>query len=93
MSRYARRVDTNQRDIIAVLEKVGCAVTVMSRAGDGFTDLFITRAGIHYILECKSRWGKLTQPQIDFHAKHQPVHIVRNEIEALEAVGLIGYGG
>ena len=88
MSRYARKVDTAQAGIITALEKVGCNVTDMSRAGNGFADLFITRAGIHYIVEVKSRYGTLTPAQVEFHAKHQPVHTVRNEIQALAAVGL-----
>jgi hypothetical protein len=88
VSRYARKVDTAQAGIITVLEKAGCAVTDMSGAGNGFTDLFVTRAYVHYILEVKSRTGKLTDPQADFHAKHQPVHIVRTPKQALRAVGL-----
>ncbi len=91
MSRYARKVDNNQSDIIAVLEKAGCEVTDMSVAGNGFTDLFVTRAGIHYPIEIKGRYGKLTPAQVRFHAKHQPVHTVRTPEQALEAVGLIGY--
>ena len=89
MSRYARKVDSSQAGIVAALEKAGCNVTDMSAAGNGFTDLFITRAGVHYIVEVKSRHGKLTPAQIEFHAKHQPVHTVRDEIQALRAVGLM----
>lgn len=88
MSKYARRVDNVQREIIVALTVAGCNVTNMSRAGDGFPDLFVTRAGIHYILETKARYGKLTDAQIRFHVKHQPVHTVRTPEEALKAVGL-----
>jgi hypothetical protein len=88
VNRYARKVDDNQAEVIRALEKAGCAVTDMSATGNGFTDLFVTRAYVHYILEVKSRAGKLTDPQADFHAKHQPVHIVRTPKQALRAVGL-----
>jgi Holliday junction resolvase len=88
VSRYARKVDTAQAGIIAALEKVGCNVTDMSGAGNGCPDLFVTRAGTHYVLEVKSPTGKLTPAQVEFHDKHQPVHLVRTEIEALASVGL-----
>ena len=88
MSKYARKVDNNQSEIIDVLTFAGCNVTDMSAAGNGFTDLFVTRAGVHYILEIKGRYGKLTRLQKLFHAKHQPVHTVRTPEEALKAVGL-----
>ena len=92
VSRYARKVDFTQSDIVMALELCGCNVTDMSGAGNGVPDLIVTRAGLHYWLECKSRSGKLTPAQVKFHAKHEPVHIVRDRLQALEAVGLIGYG-
>ncbi|GAG32634.1 unnamed protein product [marine sediment metagenome] len=88
MNRFARKVDNNQSEIIDALTFAGCNVTDMHSAGDGFTDLFVTRAGVHYILEIKGRYGKLTKPQELFHAKHKPVHTVRTPEEALKAVGL-----
>ena len=93
MSPHARRVDNNQAEIARALAFAGCNVTDMSGAGNGFGDLFVTRAETHYILECKGRYGKLTPAQVRFHAKHQPVHVVRSIDEALAAVGLIGHGG
>ncbi len=92
MSRYARRVDANQSVIVAALRQVGCEVTVMSAAGHGMSDLVVTRAGLNYLIETKTAKGKLTPAQIKFHAKHH-VQIARTRIQALEAVGLIGYGG
>ena len=88
MNRYARKVDINQPEIIDALTYAGCNVTDMSAAGNGFTDLFVTRAGVHYVLEIKGRHGKLTLPQKLFHAKHKPVHTVRTPEQALKAVGL-----
>ena len=88
MGRYDRKKDANQNEIVSALEKAGCAVTDMSAAGDGFTDLLVTRARVHYLLEVKTDNGKLTDPQIRFHVKHQPVHTVRTIDEAFRAVGL-----
>ena len=77
MGRYNRKKDANQNEIVDALEKVGCSVTDMSAVGDGFTDLFVTRAFVHYLIEVKTDAGVLTDPQIRFHAKHQPTHTVR----------------
>ena len=92
MNRFARKVDTTQSDIVDALERIGCEVTDTSGAGWGIPDLIVTRAGVNYLLECKSMRGKLTPAQIKFHFKHV-VHIVRTPEEAIEAVGLIGYVG
>jgi Holliday junction resolvase len=89
MGRYNRRKDANQNEIVQAYEKAGCTVTDMSTAGDGFTDLLITRAGAHYLVEIKSKHGTLTEPQKLFHVKHAPVHIVRTIDQAFRAVGLI----
>jgi Holliday junction resolvase len=89
LSRYNRRKDANQNEIVDALEKAGCSVTDLSTTGDGVTDLLVTRAGVHYLVEVKSKDGVLTDPQIRFHVKHAPVHIVRTIEQAFRAVGLI----
>jgi Holliday junction resolvase len=88
MSRYARRKDENQNEIVDALEMAGCAVTDLSRAGDGVTDLLVTRAGKHYLIEVKSRRGKLRASQDEFRVKHDPVYLVRSVDQALKTVGL-----
>ena len=89
MSKYNLRKDAIQNEIVSALEKVGCEVTDLSTTGDGVTDLLVTRARVHYLVEVKSKHGKLTDPQIRFHVKHDPVSIVRTIDEALRAVGLM----
>ena len=89
MGRYNRRKDSNQNDIVEALEQAGCAVADMSTAGDGFTDLLVTRAGVHYLVEIKTDSGKLNPLQEAFHVKHAPVHTVRTVAEAFQAVGLL----
>jgi Holliday junction resolvase len=88
MPKYANRKDQNQNDIVAALERAGCAVTDMSGAGLGFPDLFVTRAGTHYLIEIKFNRGKLRPSQVEFHAKHAPVYTARSVDQALEIVGL-----
>jgi Holliday junction resolvase len=89
LSRYNRKKDAIQNDMVDALEKAGCTVTDMSTAGGGFPDLFVTRAGVHYALEVKAKRGTLTEPQKLFRVKHAPVHIVRTIDQAFRAVGLI----
>ena len=92
MSRYARRIDDNHTDIVAVLEKVGCLVLSIAPVGCGCPDLLVLRAGKLFLLEVKdgakspSR-RKLTPDQQSFH-KLWPVHVVLSPIDALRAVGL-----
>jgi hypothetical protein len=86
--KYGKK-DANQNPIVDALEKAGCSVTDMSEFGDGFSDLFVTRARVHYLIEIKTDRGKLTDPQIRFHVKHDPVFTVRTIDEAFRAVGLM----
>ena len=93
--RRAAKVDDNQTSVLWALRKSGCKVLIISVLGDGCPDLLVNRAGDIYMLELKdgdkppSR-RKLTPQQKEFH-RDWPVHTVTNKIEALEAVGLIGY--
>ena len=77
---------------MSTLRKAGCNVLSLAAVGQGCPDLLIHRAGSLFMLEVKdgskspSR-QKLTPHQIQFH-QDWPVHVVRNEEEALGAVGL-----
>lgn len=56
MSRYARRVDGNQRSIVGGLrrlESAGVSVSVTSRLGEGFPDIVVGYQGVNYIVEIK----------------------------------------
>lgn len=50
---YARRVDDNQKDIIAAFRKLGYSVRDTSRLGEGFPDICCGKAGRTYIFEIK----------------------------------------
>ncbi len=86
------KIDDNQKSIVRTLRKAGASVLSLAAVGDGCPDLLVHRAGTLYLLEVKdgskspSRRA-LTPLQIDF-AKVFPVNVVRNEEEALKAVGL-----
>jgi len=92
--RRAAKVDTNQGDIVRALRHAGCEVLSLAAIGGGVPDLLVYRhatKAIHMI-EIKNpaqppSKRKLTPHQAVFHI-NWPVHVVKNEIEALAVVGL-----
>lgn len=87
MSRYARKIDANQPEIVRALRGAGCQVHSLAPLGKGAPDLLVRRAKSLFLLEVKSKNGDLTPDQREWHALW-PVRVVRNEAEALRAVGL-----
>jgi hypothetical protein len=53
MVTYARRVDDNQREIIAAFRRLGYSVHDTSRIGGGFPDLVLGLAGKCFTVEIK----------------------------------------
>jgi len=85
-------VDTNHRDVAQTLRRAGCNVLSLAALGGGAPDLLCHRAGNLYLVEVKNgdlsrSRRKLTPAQIRFH-KNWPVTVIKNEREALQAVGL-----
>lgn len=85
--RRAAKVDSNQREITAALERVGCLVLSLAALGRGCPDLLVMAGRRLHLIECKTERGKLTAAQELFH-KLWPVHICRSPEDALRAVGL-----
>ena len=94
MSKWARKTDANQGDIVDALRKIGCTVEDMSRVGKGVPDLLVGFRGATYLLEVKNVHGrnKLEASQIEWRGawKGKPVAVVRDEQEAILAVS--GHG-
>ncbi len=89
--RHRRRADANQPEIVSALRQAGCSVEVLSDVGRGVPDLLV---GIHnrtYLLEVKSPQEKCSTAEANWHHNWRgyPVAIVRNQDEALFAVGMI----
>jgi len=90
--RLAARTDRNQAAIVKALRAAGCRVLSLASVGHGCPDLLACRADQVYLLEIKdgrksASRRKLTPAQKHFH-QAWPVAIVKNESEALRAVGL-----
>ena len=89
------RVDANQQRIVRALRQIGCEVVSTAAMGDGFPDLLVYRFANDRLvmLEIKNPEQpkgnqKLTPHQVAFHERW-PVHVVTNEAEALQAVGVL----
>jgi hypothetical protein len=62
-----RRVDSDQRAVIARLEEMGFSVLNLSAVGRGCPDLLVGKDGRNFLLEIKSENGTLTPAQVEFH--------------------------
>ena len=61
--RLRARRDENEAAIVAALERIGCTVCRLSVPN--MPDLLVGYRGKNYLLEIKSRKGKLTEGQVD----------------------------
>lgn len=81
------RVDGNQREIVLGLRQLGALVLHLHTLGRGVPDLLIYFRGRFYLMEVKTRTGKLTPDESVFHALW-PVHTVRSLHDAAAVLGL-----
>ena len=86
---YGAKRDTAEPGIITALEAAGYTVVQLSQAG--LPDLLVIRAGRYWMIEVKSRPTRITPAQKRFAALNVPCPfaIVRDESEALRAVGVV----
>ena len=89
--RLAARTDSNHREIVSALRKVGCEVLSLAAVGNGCPDLLVLGPdGLLRLIEVKdgnkppSR-RKLTPHQVSFHQRW-PVSVVTDWAEALNVV-------
>lgn len=73
MPKYRCRVDSNQKEIVEVLERTGWSVCDVSAVGGGLTDLIIAKHALNILAEIKDpavrgTKNEYTKPQQRFHA-------------------------
>lgn len=86
MRRAAKR-DANERAIMEALTAVGASVQPLS--DKGVPDLLVGWRGENYLMEVKTKRGKLTDDQITWHDGWRGnVHIVKSVEEALNILGV-----
>lgn len=89
MKRFAKQhnTDLNQPEIVKALQDIGCVVWDIGRP----VDLLVEVKGIFIVLEVKNTKGfnRLTNWQKDFFTTtNGPAYIVRDPLEAVNAVNL-----
>lgn len=72
MTKRAKRVDDNQKQITDQLRKLGYSVCILSDVGKGVPDLLIGKAGNNWLIELKDGTKppsrqKLTEHEQKFH--------------------------
>ena len=81
--------DANQAEIVKALESVGASVLDLADVGRGCPDLLVGYAGREWLMETKTRRGKLTPCQIKFiQSWHGVVYVVPGPEEALAVIGI-----
>ena len=89
MSKYARKVDTNQADVISWYEGLGYEVINTSGAGNGFPDLIAVHEyvdgqyDIIFIEVKRSKYAQYTQAQKEFNEKYPGLAV---RVETVEDV-------
>ena len=95
MIHHRRRVDENQKSIVAALKAIGACVLDLSGSGGGVMDLLVIYRGRVWMVEVKNPAKpkadqSLTPAQIRVHAEigraGGEVHIVRTIDEAIALV-------
>lgn len=88
--RRIARVDKNQVEIIDTLRRAGASVLLLHQLGRGCPDIAVGYKNETYLMEIKSKGGRLTQDEqyfFDWWKGHAIV--VYNSDEALRAIGVI----
>jgi len=86
----AKRVDSNQAEIVAKLRDAGVTVQHLHTVGFGCPDIAAGYAGTTYLLEIKSPGGKLTKFEQIWHAGWRgQVAVIHSAEEALKIMGVI----
>lgn len=86
---YNARRDGNEKEIVAALRAAGASVVPVSVSG--LSDLIVGYQDQTFLIEIKTKKGKLTDAQVRFRADWQgaPVITARTVDDALKAIGAI----
>jgi len=88
----AKKVDTNQSEIVGKLRRIGASVFATHAIGKGFPDIVVGYRGINYLFEIKdgkrsASRKKLTPDEVDFHRTWAgKVHVIESFDNALKII-------
>ena len=73
----AKRVDSNQKQVVQELRDLGFSVALTYQLGKGFPDFVVGFNDLFNIpVELKSKGGKLTEDEIEFHKNYKGYIII-----------------
>lgn len=85
MSRYARRVDENQAEVVKAIRQIGAVVTHLHTLGGGVPDLLVSFRQRWFLMEVKTEKGELTPDQVEWIAEQRaPVYVVSSPLQAVQ---------
>ncbi len=88
-----KRVDANQKEVVAYLRQLGASVQMLHEVGRGCPDLLVGFRGINYLFELKNGANaksrqKLTDDELAWHAKwNGAVYVVSCPKQGAEIMG------
>ena len=85
----AKKIDSNQTEIVSWLRGIGALVYSTASLGKGFPDIVCGYRGEIYLFEIKTPEGKLTRDEVKFHEQwFGYVHVVRSISEVKNVIGV-----
>ena len=85
--RRAAKVDENQPEIVQALREIGATVEPLHFVGRGFPDIAVGYRGNNWLFEIKTKAGKLTEDEHDWHGDWRgQVHVIRTADQAIAMV-------
>lgn len=75
------KIDTNQKQFVVALRKIGASVAITSNMGSGFPDLIVGYRDKNYMIEVKTAKGKLTEEQKVFASRWRGQYNVCRDLE------------
>ncbi len=81
------KVDLNHTEIVNAFKRFGFSVADLSRVGGGVPDLMVSRGGHTFLVEVKSKKGKLRPNQINWHRRWKGEIKVIRSVEDVQALG------
>lgn len=88
-TKFSHRRDKNEKEIVAALRRFGATVSLIDAVrSDGVPDLLVGFDGRNYLIEVKSRDGKLSPGQKRWHEKWKgmPPAVARTIREAVAVI-------
>jgi hypothetical protein len=93
MTRYAKRVDVNQKAIVECFRKLGCWVGDLHGIGRGMPDLLVSIPPSHVLALVEVKDGskppsgrKLTEPEREFHDSCPAMIWIVESVEDVQTV-------